>query len=127
MIFFANKRNGKFEWEAPIKYSEFIDHLPDCRISVDIKRYRKPRTLNQNAYYWKCLEIAGESLGYNREELHDSFRAMFLTDRSKEIPLIRSSRLLTTSEFTIYLDKVLRKLAELSIVVMTPEEFYATQ
>ena len=50
---------------------------------------------------------------------------MFLTDKSLKIPLVRSTAILTTSEFTQYLDKVVRKLAELEIVIMTPEEFYA--
>ena len=51
---------------------------------------------------------------------------MFLTDKSLKIPLIRSTAILTTMEFTQYLDKVLQKLAELDITIMTPEEFYAS-
>ena len=73
MIFFANKKDGKLELESPTNYQKYIDSLPECRISIQMKRYRKPRSLDQNAYYWKCLEIAADSLGYDNSELHHSF------------------------------------------------------
>ena len=68
MVFFANNKNGKLIFEAPTKLEKYIETLPDCRVSIVMKRWRKPRSLDQNAYYWKCLEIAAESLGYDREE-----------------------------------------------------------
>ena len=128
MLFFVRKISDRLIFESPDRLKGFLDVLPnDIRMAVTIKRYRKSRSNNQNAYYWKCLEIAAESLGYDKEELHDSFKAMFLTDKSRKIPLVRSSTLLTTVEFGVYLEKVLRELAELNITIMTPEEFYAGQ
>lgn len=124
MIFYAKKINNTLEFEAPVKFKSYIDSLPNCRVMIKVQKYRPPRTLPQNGYYWKILEIAGVELGYEPEELHSSFKAMFLTDKTKEIPVVRSTAKLTTVEFRQYLDKVIKKIAELGIVIMSPDEFY---
>ena len=50
---------------------------------------------------------------------------MFLTDRSKKLPLVRSTTLLTTSEFTQYLNKIETFcIQELEIKLPKPEELY---
>ena len=107
------------------RFDEHIKSL-DGEVVLTLKKKRKLRSLNQNSYYWAILTIAGDELGYDPGELHDSFKSLYLTDKSTKIPLIRSTSKLNTEQFGQYLDKVIRKVAELGIVIPTPEEYYST-
>lgn len=90
-------------------------------VEITVKKKRKDRTLNQNSYYWVCLTIIAEELGYYPEELHDTFKAMFLVDYSGKLPVVRSTTRLNTVEFSDYFEKVAREAAILGIVLPDPE------
>ena len=57
--------------------------------SVEIKPYRKKRSLSQNALYWveigKIVEAIAEHTGYDRDEVHDFLKRKFLTPTVIEI------------------------------------------
>jgi hypothetical protein len=121
MKFFASVENGKCRVHQKKHFDGYLTALGKCRVVINIEKDRKKRTGRQNNLYWAWLEIIGAELGYNPEELHDSFRAMFLTDRSKKIPLIRSTTMLNTIQFGQYLDKIDRTCSELGIILPQPE------
>ena len=122
MTFFGKIEAGKLLLNNRKKFDSFLLSLKNCQIEIRIRKYRKKRSLNQNSLYWMWLQIISENLGYDVEELHDSLKAMFLIDRSKKIPLVRSTTVLTTIEFGQYLDKVERQAGELGISLPHPEE-----
>lgn len=115
--------NGKLIIENRQKLDEYVSTLTG-EVLILIKKKRKIRSLSANSYYWVCINLAADELGYNPDELHNSFKAMFLTDKTLKIPLVRSTTKLNSHDFGLYLDKVLRKLTELEIVIPTPKEFY---
>lgn len=114
MQIYGNVINGKLIYDHK-KIEDYVELLGDCKISMKIEKVRTKRTTNQNALYWMWLQVISTETGYTTEELHNTFRAMFLTDRSLKLPLVRSTSVLNTAEFTQYMDKVSRQAAELGI------------
>ena len=119
-MFFAGQVENR-TLKAP-RLREWIEQQKNGRYSIEIKRIRKLRSLDQNALYWMWLEVVSRDTGYDKEELHTTFRSMFLTDRSKKLPLIRSTARLNKNQFSIYLGKVERVASELGIALPQPED-----
>ena len=125
-VFFGNVENGKLTLDTPDLYEMYLGTL-NGRVRVDIGSHRKNRSLEQNAYYWGvCLTLASDNLGYTTEELHDTFKAMFLKDRiirqGRWLEIVRSTSNLDTKEMTNYIENVRRELAQLGIFVPSPKE-----
>ena len=99
-------------------------------VEVSISKHRSKRTIDQNSYYWKLCEIAGNELGYDSEDMHEIFKHRFLK-REKEIIVNEntiklektiSTTKLNTKQFTDYIEKIKRFCAsELSIVLPDAE------
>lgn len=47
-------------------------------VEVIIREYKKDRSLEQNALYWKWLTIIGADLGESKEDLHERYKGKFL-------------------------------------------------
>jgi hypothetical protein len=73
-----------------------LRELGDGKWRLVVEKDRKTRSIRQNALMWVWLNIMGDNLGYDPEELHCTFKAMFLTDRSLKVPLVRSTTQLST-------------------------------
>ena len=117
MLFFGKIENQKLRLTNEGKFKEFIADQKDGTYEITVKKWRKKRSLDQNALYWVWLQVIAKDLGYDTEELHTSFKSMFLTDRSKKIPLVRSTTALNTLEFIQYLKKVEKEADELGIIL----------
>ncbi|MCK5604496.1 hypothetical protein KAR91_21580 [Candidatus Pacearchaeota archaeon] len=98
--------------------------------SVDIKPYKKNRSLSQNKLYFLWLNTIGNDIGYTTDELHAIMADKFLPDEiveygGKQIKKDKSTSRLNTKEFTEYLEKIDRfAAAELGIVLPSPEDLY---
>lgn len=128
MIFYGKKKQGKIVLYDSHTYDKYIDLLKEeADIQIDIRTKRKFRSIPQNRLYWAYLGAIEEYTGYTTEELHASFKAMFLTDSSKKLPLVRSTTMLNTEQFGIYLEKIrIYSLENISkdIVFPNPEDLY---
>lgn len=127
MIFFAKVNNGIIKHQNEHRFNEFLESIEGKEVKMDIKVKRNKRSNNQNALYWLWLDIISEYTGFDSDELHNSFRAMFLTDNRVKPPLVRSTSVLDTVEFTKYLDKVkLYALENISpdLKFQNPEDLY---
>ena len=126
MKFYATKKQGVIQYHQPVAVRKYIESFQDGQeFQVEMKVRRKYRTLSQNNYYWALLTIVAEDLGYNPEEVHTTFKSMFLTDRSKKIPLVRSTTALNTLEFSQYIEKIkVFCFQDLNISLPAPEDMY---
>ena len=123
MIFYGTKSNNGMVFENHKKLYQYLDSLKDGqKLRIKVEPYRQSRSIQQNKLYWSWVNIIADSLGYDPEELHVSLRGRFLTDRSKSIPIIRSTTMLDTLAFTKYLNSIERLAGELGIVLPQPEE-----
>jgi hypothetical protein len=127
-IFYGLTEKGELKVENKSKFQDYLLSLskPDkpTKIEIIVKRYRKKRSNKQNRYYWLCLNFIGNEIGEDPDELHDTFKAMFLTDRTGKIPIVRSTTKLNTMQFMEYMDKITRKMAETGITLPSPEDMY---
>jgi len=119
-FYFEIKNNHIIKGGNSLK--KFLYHLKDGRYKFVVSKDTKIRSLDQNRLYWRWLNIMSQDLGYDPEELHCTFKAMFLTDRSARIPIVRSTTNLSTVEFIQYLEKVARVAAELGTILPLNED-----
>ncbi len=127
MLFNGSVTEGKLKVNRMDALKEYVSKLKEgTKLSLEVKVQRKYRSLPQNKLYWFWLGLIGESTGYDPEELHDTYKSMFLVDRSLSLPLVRSTKKLDTLQFGQYLDKVkMHAQDELGIILPEPDEAYA--
>lgn len=105
-----------------------ISKLPiDTPIQVDIKDYKKNRTIDQNALYHEWVGVFCELTGYTHDEQHEVFKAMFLpvitrTVRGVELKELTSTTKLTTKQFSDYMKEIEALAVEYGIQLPYPQE-----
>ncbi len=126
MKFFGKKIDGQVKYDNPSRVREYIDQLKDEQeVQIEIKVKRKFRSVSQNNLYWLWLGVISDDTGFTTDELHGTFKSMYLTDHTQKIPLVRSTTALNTEEFTIYLNKIQDLCREkLEITLPNPEDLY---
>lgn len=79
-------------------------------IEITIKPYKKNRSLEQNALYWKWCAIIGNETGYSKDDMHWFFMNTFLEPELIEINGKVIERLSTSklkvSEMSHYLSQI---------------------
>lgn len=96
---------------------------------VTIKPYRRSRSVEQNRYYWKMLQVAADEIGCEAEDLHDVARHKFLppvfADIKGEVHEVRrSTTKLNVKEMAEYTEKVTAWL-QVDLGIVLPEDRYA--
>lgn len=64
---------GRITLEIPKNELEHIEKLIDKELSVEIKEYKKKRSLNANAYCWVLIQEIADNLGSTKEEVYKKF------------------------------------------------------
>ena len=119
--------DGKIVFDMPSKVVEHIKLYPDgTRLSVEVKRFYKKRSLPQNSYLHKVFSIIASHLGYNDYEVKEMMKHMFLLYYDhNDLPFIKSTSKLDTLEFEVFSEQVRRWAAEFDgINIMTPGEYW---
>ena len=94
----------------------------DYRITIE--EVDAGRTNEQNRFYWAILNEIADQTGNSSDDLHETFRAMFLTERGAIPPRIRSTTELDVREFITYIDQILAYIGtEMGITVRQTREF----
>lgn len=96
---------------------------------VIVKSKSKNRSNQQNRYYWACVSIVANELGYSREEMHSIIGFKFLKrekvdENSGEVfEYIESTTKLSTTDFVVFMDEFIKWSAEhLNIILPSPNE-----
>jgi hypothetical protein len=121
--------HGKIEgslivWDTPEKVREYLKGLEGKRIDITVKRERSQRSINQNNYYFGVVcKVLGDYFGYEVDDMHEALKLKFLQVGPCDVPTIKSTTKLNTSEFEDYLERIRRWAAtEYSVVVPLPNE-----
>lgn len=128
--FFGKIEKGDFTLDKPELFKKYLTSLQHksapTKIEISVKRYRKKRSGKQNRYYWLCLNHIANELGETEpENLHITFAAMFLVDKSDpKLPIIKSTTSLNSKEFMDYMEKISSKMSEFGITLLNPDEWY---
>ena len=72
LIDFALSREGKqrITIETDSDFSDEYDSLKDSDISVEIKKYRKPRSIDANNYAWVLIDKIAARIGLTKIEVY---------------------------------------------------------
>ena len=123
-IFFGEIIDGKIKLKLRDAFSNYLKTLEGKEIELRVERKKKGRTKSQNSYYWLILTFIGDQVGAEAEDLHTTFKAEFLIDRTKKFPIVRSTTTLDTLEFIQYIEKIERKMSEFGIQLPSPDDVY---
>ena len=80
-------------------------------VTIEIKKYKKDRTTDQNSLYWKYLEIISNETGDYIGDLHEFFKLKLLPPRTVKIMeksylIPATTTKLSTKDFGEYLEKI---------------------
>jgi len=108
---------------SPSSFKKYLEKYEGKDITIIVKRYSKNRSIRQNNLYWLWLTHIGNEIGEDIEDLHSTFKAMFLVDRTRKIPIVKSTSSLSKNEMSEYMDKVQRRVGVIGITLPDPEEW----
>lgn len=96
---------------------------------MDVKRYRKRRTLSQNKLYWLWINCIAAETGNRPDDIHDYLKEKFLPKRTidifgnaKDIPI--STTQLNTKQFTNYLNAIDADVSTEGIMLLYPDDLH---
>jgi hypothetical protein len=115
-----NLPDGRIHIVNKIAFMSYVKTFKDKTYQLIVRKMRKPRSLDQNSYYWGVvLSLICEHTGYEPEELHEALKRKFLIKRTdKGLEFVESTTNLTTTGMMEYIDKVIKFAAtELDVVI----------
>ena len=119
-IFLAKIKNSKPIFGNPQAVINYLKLLEGKDAEVIIRVPKKGRSNPQNRYMWGVVySLLSEVTGYTTEEIHDAMRMLFLLDRDRKVPTLRSTTALTTVEMEEYLSKI-RAWASMNLSCYVP-------
>lgn len=130
-IFTGTVKAGKMKILGVNKLAmeRYILSLPDGPYDITIKKHRKDRTTDQNAYYWGVVvKILGQHFGYDAVDMHTELKRLFNPIVSKIDGAIigGSTTALSTVEFyhdqDSYIERICRWAASDHGVYIPPPE-----
>ena len=127
MKFQATIKNGVVRTETPDKLKRFLATLEGVKVVLDIEKYKKARTLSQNAYVHVLFKYISDYTGHSFERIKVLEKKRHL--KPKEVILygkvnlvLPSTRELEKQEMADFIENVLADCAFLEIKVPTKEE-----
>lgn len=125
-------KDGKVTPDNPEYFKGMFKQFNGKHITVTVGRYRKPRSNEENNYYFGVVvKMIADDIGEESENVHESLKSLFLTDiryikvRGKlvKITKVKSTTDLSTLEMEDYLERIRRWASELlGIVIPLPEQ-----
>jgi hypothetical protein len=125
-VFYGKVSRGVLLPEKPATFRNYLSSLEGKEVSIAVKKKSivKPRSLNENNYYWGVvLALISATTGYEPEEVHEALKHKFLRRPGPKLDRILSTAGLDTIDFEKYLEKIrLWAATELEIVIPLPNE-----
>jgi len=85
---------------------------------VTICKKSKHRSVSQNRWYWQCVTILANELGYSKDQMHEICKFKFLKhelvdEKTGEVfEYLKSTTELTTTEFSTLIESLIQWSAE---------------
>jgi hypothetical protein len=108
IVFFRNQKQVAKDILAS-GWSEF---------EVTIQKKSKHRSTQQNRWWWSCITILSNHLGYTKTEMHEICKYKFLksekvNEKTGEVlEYLKSTTELTTTEFNVLIESMIQWSAE---------------
>lgn len=129
MEYFSEVKQGKLQKNVSDKIAKDLQQFDGKKIILTIAKIKSIRSLQQNKYWWACVTILSNELGYTKEEMHEILKFKFLK-REKVLEItgevfeyIESTTKLSKSEFADISSEMIRWAAQsFNIVLPIPNE-----
>lgn len=104
---------------------KYIKSRKNWHYIIDVRTGRE-RTLLQNSYYWSLVQILADDKGYTPDQMHEELRILFLSKPVEVTGLgvvlvAKSTTVLTTKEFTDYIEMIRQRAAMDGIILPDPQ------
>ena len=122
---FSGVKNGKLVHRE--RFDELLKYFEGKKVIITLDNPKR-RSKEQNAYYFGVvLKLLADHTGYTTDEMHEICKYKFLGIDNKEIegesiPIINSSRTLSTSDFMGYIEEIKQWAATLNVVIPDPNQ-----
>ena len=125
---FYGKRSrvgDKIIYEREPILQAYLRSLPeDKRLEITIKKYVQKRSSQQNKYYWKVIiNMISDETGADTDTVHSELKKRFLMIKDGIIPVIGSTKKLSTIEFLRYNDECVLFAAEFLGIIIPPPNY----
>ena len=117
--------DGRLAFDDMAAFARVRALLRGSNVQVLIERRAKPRSLQENGYYWGVvIPLLCEWSGYTSDEMHDALKEKFLSeyDSEKNLERIKSTAALSTAQFEEFLSKVRQWASEQGVFIPLPNE-----
>lgn len=116
---------GRLSFDDQAAFAHVRGSLRGRAVQVLIEPKRKPRSVDQNEYYWGVVlkEISNKS-GHTPDEAHDAMREKFLSkyDDKTGLMIMRSTTSLSSAEFEKYMRDIRMWASEMGWFIALPNE-----
>ena len=111
MKHFGKIKNLKIDFLDEERFLDDLIELEGKDIVFTLSENKDYRTNSQNKLWWKYMQIMGNELGYNKNEMHDICKLKFLqrerVEDGRKIKYLKSTTSLTKKEFKTLVDEVI--------------------
>lgn len=119
--------------QAAKSLAKILSQFEGKEIDITVQRHRKPRSKEQNRYYWAIVGVARNAINeagntLSAQEVHDYFRGEYLREEihvgeGNLIERIKSTTELSTLEMNEYIERIRQFCAEMfGVYIPDPEE-----
>lgn len=129
--FFGRVVDGKIVHADIPKLKHHLKRMEGMEVRIQIEKkpkQRRIRSTEQNGYYWaEPIAVLADHTGHTEQEIHDSLKAMFLTEEvdinGHKFNVVKSTTSLNTVEFEEYMQKIrMWASIDLGVYIRLPNE-----
>lgn len=125
--FFKIDDRGTTIWKDLNQIKKYIHDLESGKYMIKISSYVEERSIDQNKYYWKLVEIIANELGYEKQEMHEVLKYKFLQKTIEDtngnlVKGVKSTSTLNIREFTEYINNI-KFFIEQELSINLPQSF----
>jgi hypothetical protein len=106
-LFLGTTKGGKLIFHDKQRFLDYVNQLGDGIVEMTLKKRRRTRSLNQNAYYWGVVcQLISDYTGMTPDEVHEYLKSTFNYKMVKNFKVPISTTNLNSIEFGDYITKI---------------------
>jgi len=118
-------KNGKVTYQNKELFDDHMLNYEGKTVVITVGEQKKRRSLNLNSYYWAVVvKLLSEETGYDKDEMHEVLKSMFLRTRYQIkgvwVDSTKSTTKLSHKEMSEFIEEV-KRFASTTLGVYIPD------
>tara|TARA_R100000329_G_C7597669_1_gene211967 strand:- start:365 stop:769 length:405 start_codon:yes stop_codon:yes gene_type:complete len=118
-------KNGKVTYQNRELFDDHLLSYEGKTVVITVGEQRRRRSLNLNSYYWAVVvKLLSEETGYDKDEMHEVLKSMFLRTRYQIkgvwVDGTKSTTKLSNKEMGEFIEEV-KRFASTTLGVYVPD------